>query len=455
MLIQFAVENFRSIGPEVLLNLYPAKSRIHPDHVLISEKQGRKAQALPLAALYGANASGKSNLVGAIATAQDIIVGKAGVGSPIPVTPFLLHEQLSKRPSRFEFTLKHEDVFYTYGFSASTIRIEEEWLFAVLNRKEVRLFERVTKDGAVTVEVGNKLAANSREKQRLEFIAEGLQPNQLFLSEAAERNVPLLEPLMYWFKHRLKVILPDDRYQQLVLRANDEPQFRGFLNRFVCAADTGMDGLQVVSELFSKGDLPEGLSKEIPEDMLEHLASAPGSTAVYRYGKRLLGARHTDQGNLEFLSMQTRHHRQDGTEVFFAAEEESDGTHRMLHLAPALYNLTKSEDVYVIDEFDRSLHPNLCLAFLRSFLEGITGGDCRGQIILTTHETSILRLDLLRRDEVWFVEKDRNGASHISSLAEFDVRSDLRVDKGYINGRFGAIPFVGELEDLLESEVCD
>ncbi len=457
MLVQFAVQNYRSFKSEALLNLYPARSGIHSDHVLVSEEDGRRASALPVAVLYGANASGKSNLVSALATAQEIIVSNIKSGFALPVTPFLLADDTSSQPSRFEFVLKHDGVLYTYGFAATSSQIVEEWLFAVLNKREVKLFERVTRDDRAVVEPGNQLASTSREKQRLAFIAEGLQPNQLFLAEAVERNVELLAPLVHWFTHRLKIIHPDAKYTHLIPRAIDEPEFRQFLNDFLCAADTGIQSLKVISETQRTGRRPDDASApdQVPDEILKYLASSQDHFAVYRVGKKLLGVHLDEDGDLEFLSLQTVHQLEDGASVSFSIEDESDGTHRMLHLAPALYNLHSTEDVYVIDEFDRSLHPGLCRAFLEGFLRSVTRSGCQGQIILTTHETSILSLDLLRRDEIWFVEKDLGGASHISSLAEFDVRQDLRIDKGYINGRFGAIPFVGDMARLFPVGGCD
>jgi hypothetical protein len=120
-----------------------------------------------------------------------------------------------------------------------------------------------------------------------------------------------------------------------------------------------------------------------------------------------------------------------------------------MHLLPALYDSLNAEKVFVIDELDRSMHPLLCRLYVEAFLRGVKKGKCRGQMIVTTHETALLDLDLLRRDEIWFVEKDKNGASHLSSLAEFKpIRADLKISKGYLNGRFGAIPFLGDVRRL-------
>jgi len=129
--------------------------------------------------------------------------------------------------------------------------------------------------------------------------------------------------------------------------------------------------------------------------------------------------------------------------------QESDGTQRLLQLIPALHHLRTSSAVYFIDEIDRSLHPMLVRAFLESFLKS---GGGQGQIIVTTHESSLLDQDLLRRDEIWFAEKDYSGATKLYSLIDFKVRNDLEIRKHYLQGRFGAVPFLGSIDRLVEEQ---
>ena len=454
MLIQFAVENYRSIESEVLLNLVPAKSRIHPDHVLVSDKVGRAVKALPVAIMYGANASGKSNLISALEAVHKIVLSELESQHLLPVTPFRLDRRAAQRPCRFEFILKHRGVLYTYGFAATPTEIREEWLFAVFNRREVRVFERTSQDGVAVVEPGNSLASTKKERDRIEFITEGLAPHQLFLSEAARRNVELLQPLFGWFKNHLKIIAPNSTYTQLLQRTQGDERFANFLSRFLKAADTGIDEVHVSEKSVDKEEfiltLPEYLADvvrhKVPRDPELHLG--------LRVGNSIFGIRELGDEKLEITTIEIEHRTSEGEVVRFEPTEESDGTNRLMHLAPALLNLEDSDSVYVIDELDRSLHPALCRAFLQAFLDGIAKRGCQGQLILTTHETSLLDLRLLRRDEIWFVEKDERGSSQITSLAEFDVRADLRVDTGYVTGRFGAIPFVGDIRRLFAEEDC-
>ena len=142
-------------------------------------------------------------------------------------------------------------------------------------------------------------------------------------------------------------------------------------------------------------------------------------------------------------------HRDDsGQPVAFSLSDESDGTRRVLDLLPALYQAKGGRRVFVIDEIDRSLHPLLAKKFLEFFLR--LDSRERGQMILTTHEANLMDLELLRRDEIWFTEKNRASETSVYSLSDFNIRTDLKVAKGYLQGRFGAIPFLGDIDRLAE-----
>jgi AAA15 family ATPase/GTPase len=148
------------------------------------------------------------------------------------------------------------------------------------------------------------------------------------------------------------------------------------------------------------------------------------------------------------MRIKTKHRHEKGQLVDFSIEEESEGTQRLINLIPILFSLkNKSEKVILLDELDRRLHPLLSRQFLEFFLQG-KAEEMRNQLIFTTHDTNLLDLDILRRDEIWFLEKNQQGASHLYSLAEFKIRPDLKIDKGYLNGRFGAIPFFGDIHSL-------
>ncbi|MBN1671087.1 MAG: ATP/GTP-binding protein [Kiritimatiellae bacterium] len=447
MLLQFAVENFRSFSSEVVLSMLPAKSRRqdHKAHVLQDEK-GRRVKALPMAALYGANASGKSNLVEAISFAKQMIVSGTKGEAPIRVVPFRLARATRTTPSRFEFVLKHDGVLYTYGFKVSNSRVEEEWLFGVLNKKEVRLFERVNGQDKATVELGNQLAPTASEKRVLDVVARTTRPNQLFLTEANERNVEKLKPLMRWFRDNLQIVTPTARYRFLELRAHTDKEFLDSLGQFLQQADTGIAAVTPSAESVDLDKHFPGIASEI-QTQLADLGKEDETAVFVQMGNQFFTiARDTAAGQgPALLSLRMRHRTAEGETVDFDSGDESDGTCRLMHFIPALLDLEQNDHVYVIDELDRSMHPLLCKLLVETFLQGVIRGRSNGQLIVTTHQTSLLDLDLLRRDEIWFIEKDQGGSSRLTSLAEYKIRGDLRVDNGYLNGRFGGIPVAEHL----------
>lgn len=450
MLLQFIVENFRSFHQESILNLVPAKSRIHKDHILKDSESGRPVEALPLAVLYGANASGKSNLIRAISFAQKLVIEGTRSDSPVPTEPFRLATEAADKPSRFEFLFKHEHILYTYGFLTTRTEIKEEWLFAVLKRKEVLLFERITDAGSVKVVFGSTMKTTKDEAKRLQFVAAGTRPNQLFLTEANERNVEVVKPIAHWFRDHLTIIWPDAQYQSLALRAHTDKQFADYLAAFLRVADTGIQNIALVAEKLDMTrhfpDMPEEFQKEL----LDGLERTSDHTVAVFKSNDFYTLRQDQKKQPELLTLRTEHQIQGGKSVRFNTADESDGTNRIMHMAPALLDLQSSDDVYIIDELDRSLHPLLCRLYVETFLRGVKEKHTRGQMILSTHETCLLDLELLRRDEIWFVEKDQAASSRLTSLAEFDipVRADLKVARGYLAGRFGAIPFIGDIRRL-------
>jgi AAA15 family ATPase/GTPase len=449
MLLQFAVQNYRSFNDEVVLNLMPVKSRIHPDHVMKSEDQGPKVSALPLAVLYGANASGKSNLLRAMAFSRGLVLAGTRPDQAIPTVPFRLDEKAAKLPSRFEFVIKAEGVVYSYGLAVTTDEVAEEWLFARRGRGEQRLFERATRKGKVEVKIGAAAAPSTKEKHRLEFVAEGTRPNQPFLTEAWERATANFGPVMRWFRD-LRVVGHDSRYAPLAPRAQD-PAFADFLGRLLAASDTGISAVRPEEVPLDRAAHLPGMGDEAFQRLLDSLEENPRRWVFLTDRPVPAAVRRGNEGRPVFLALKTAHTDVGGQEVAFDATEESDGTLRLLHLAPLLAPIMlDSPSVYLVDELDRSLHPQLSRMFLEAYLTAKRAGVAKGQLIVTTHETNLLDLSLLRRDEIWFMEKDAQGASHLTSLAQFkyQVRNDLKLEKGYLAGRFGAIPFLGDPKAL-------
>ena len=421
----------------------------HPNH-LVPKTPHRETSLLRTAALYGANGSGKSNLVQAIQFAKTLIVQGTRSSQAIAVRPFKLGREIG-RSSKFEFVIQTQGTVYNYGFRLSASQIIEEWLFVTPNKKEVPFFERTTSpDGKVDIKIGTALSGRSgKQKQFLEFVAQGTRQNQLFLTQAIENNVSELKPLFDWFEYTCLILSAEATSRDVEGKAHTYPEFTGFLSRFLCAADTGIENVTTEEVPFDferfVPEMPQGQREEIialiagmPKDFMTTIRSLNGE----RYALKP-----SAQGQPVLVRFEMQHRGEEGKQIPFDIHEESQGTQRLIHLLPALYSFQEdTERVVIIDELDSRLHPLVA----RLVIQAAMAGGENNQLIFTTHDTNLLDLELLRRDEIWFVEKDKSGASHLYSLAEFKIRPDLKIEKGYLNGRFGAIPFIGNVELLKE-----
>jgi AAA15 family ATPase/GTPase len=451
MLISFSVANFRSFAEEQTLSMVASKrlGSHHPTHV--TPLAGTDHDLLPVAVFYGANGSGKSNWVKAFEFGQRLILEGTNPDAPITRQRFAMDSQMAANPTKLEYRFSAAEGAYVYGFEVTEKEVATEWLSLLDGERERLLFERLTTEGEVKVELGKDLSDAKRgDHRKIEALASiGVRRNQLFLT-AIWKNVegtgqgPLIRPVLEWFNEGVAVVPPDSQYSRLAPTLIHDEEFAGFLGRFLFEAGTGIDGVRTEARELNLG--PLGLSPE------ELAATGTGVdhdslySPLLRQGPEVTLMRMPD-GRVAQLSIQAEHRATTGEKVVLPFDQESDGTIRLAHLVPALDSLRRRPRVYVIDEIDRSLHPLLARKFLECFLA--TRCPQGSQLILTTHESNLLDLDLLRRDEIWFAEKSPAGATEIYSLSDFKVRQDLRIQKGYLEGRFGAIPFLGNLDRLM------
>jgi len=456
MLIQFTIQNFLSFRDEVTFSMVGVNSDSqHIDH-LAQNEAGEGRSVLPIAAIYGANAAGKSNLVKAISFVKDLVVEGTRTEQSIPVSPFKLSDSGNK-PSKFELIFTHQGSQYSYGFRLNTEQVLEEWLYGIPQgkKKEIKYFERITSTSIqkeTNVEFGAILKGKSPTKGisskrhlNLEFIATGTRFNQLFLTEAVDRSVKELMPIFNWFKKVLTIIPAEVSCGGLETGVYDNESFTDFLSKFLKSTGTGIDSIltEKIDLDFDRHFL--NIPKSSRDKLSQDLDKSSEVMIENSQGGRLILSKDAT-GQLIVMRLRTRHCDEDGNLIDFSMEEESEGTQRLIHLIPALFLLKQEpEKVIFLDELDRRLHPLLS----RYFVE--TAINCRAkdnQLIFTTHDTNLLDLDLLRRDEIWFVEKNKHGVSDCYSLAEFKIRPDLKLEKGYLNARFGAIPFFGDPQNL-------
>jgi len=444
MLVRFTVSNFLSFNEEVEFSMLPGLSRQHPDHI-IKDERWNGISLLRAAVLYGANASGKSNVVKAMHFAQRLIVKGRRPKRSIAVDIHKLSLACAATPSKFEFEFKRQGKFYAYGFELDRKIIHHEWLYQVTKKTQKILFERETQGDTVSIQFGN-VGETQEDKQFLAFVAQGTRPNQLFLTESLERNVTFFEDVTDWFAKVLTIIFPDSRFLELGVSISRGDELSIALLKYMQLFNTGISGitLEPVEIKTELANLPDDIWDDVLAEMsLEKNMVVLNIPDVRRY--YVLGLDEND--DIQAFKLMTKHKMYDcDKEALWEIADESDGTQRLLDLIPVLHQLLHTERVYVIDELDRSLHPHLSYNILEHFLNHAPQQP--SQLIVTTHESHLLDLDLLRRDAIWFVEKNHQGASTLYSLEEFTPRYDKNIRKGYLLGRFGAIPMIGNVTHL-------
>jgi AAA15 family ATPase/GTPase len=435
MLIAFKVENFRSFGKQVEFSCVATAERAWRERVFTGPKGLR---LLSVAAIYGANASGKSILYRAVEFARNLVVTGVKPEAAIPVQPFRLNERLRESPARFEFEVLIGEQILNYQFAVTSEAVVEESLAEVHGEKRTALFSRTKLDKIARewdLHYLEARAASKEEKQFISFVAKGTPANQLFLREAQTRNLKQFEKLWKWFQHSLILIDPQSTSAGLGFEFA-ESQLNDFSTRILRSVDVGIARLATEAVALDSLSLPKDLRGIIENDCKE-------GQNVLLHGMeagRISFSR--VKGELQATKL-VSYHQAGGTsaQVPFDFRDESDGTQRVLDLLPAFYRLAneKSDFVVFVDELDRSLHSRLTRALIEGYLDG-RPSNARTQFLFTTHDATLLKDKLFRNDEVWLVEKGETGESEISSLGDFKLRSDKRLVWDYLSGRFGGVP---------------
>ncbi|MFM5654379.1 ATP/GTP-binding protein [Aeromonas caviae] len=435
MLIRFNTSNFKSINNEVSLNLTPsAKVRRHAHHT----SKHIKLPVLRGALIYGANASGKSNLC----EAMDIV-------------PLLLQEDKaniipfdSSKPSVFEYEFIINDVAYAFGFSYKSGAISEEWLYTLNDEGDDDFIYRYGSDTAGKIEINESISGKLDEESNLylKFLFRSRDEQRLFISELVRKKDEhlneLLHPLkeaMKWFLNVFTVISPHSSYIQFEDDLIDDENSKKFYETFLKAFDTGIESIEISQHELS--DLEDSIGnriKKILDDNKETIGHKWGF--VVNLPTHRLNIDVDENGNIEKINeVLFKNSGKSSGKSFFSFNELSDGTQRLIDLIPAIYKSIFHEKVFVIDEIDRSIHPIIIKILLEFFYDSKVKPN--GQIIVTTHDTGVMEQEFLRKDEIWFVQKEHDGSSLLYALDEYalDVRNDKCLIKDYLNGRYGAV----------------
>jgi uncharacterized protein len=414
MLVEFRVKNFRSLRDEQVLSLVASRDKSLRDTHTLDTGVTAVPNLLRSAALYAANAGGKSNLIKAMQYMRGVVLESATAiqpGQTFAVQPFRLDERHASQPTEFEVTFILDSVRYQYGFAMTAERIVSEHLLVYKAFKPQRWFVRHFDQNAAkdVYEFGPGLKGAKN-------LWEGAtRANALFLSMAVQLNSEALRPVFDWFVKSLVIFneqaqLNPQTSVQMLKQAEGRKQICDFLT----AADISIADIQVVTE-------------KVPGQRV-HFDLAAGKTEVR--------SEEVEQDQLRFSHI-TEHGR-----AVFDLMDESNGTRNLLFIAGPVLDILKKGLVLIVDELDTSLHTLLVRELVQLFHrpETNTGG---AQLIFTTHDTSLLDApDLFRRDQVWLVEKDQDQASSLIALAEFSPRKNEALERGYLFGRYGGVPFL-------------
>jgi AAA15 family ATPase/GTPase len=428
MLIEFSVGNYKSFKEIVTFSM--AASTITAKEKEIDEKNvfsiDDELSLLKSASVYGANASGKSNLATAFSFMKNFVLNSSKetqVAEEIDVEEFRLSADTVGEPSFFQIVFLLDGNKFRYGFEVNKQRVVSEWLFYVPNTREAKLFVR---------ELDNISLSKAFKEGR--GIKNKTRENALFLSVVAQFNGEISQKILLWFNKNFNVIsgLEDTGYLHYTIRRFDTNQYKDDILRLVKKLDLGIDDILVEKTRLTTESLP----KEIPEELSKLILNSPEAALM---AIRTVHRKYDAEGNLT------------SPEIFDMDSHESEGTKKLFALAGPLVDTLKNGKVLLIDELDARLHPLITNAIIELFNSNETNPH-NAQLIFITHDTNLLSNKIFRRDQIWFAEKDKQGATHLYSLVEYKIRriwNDASFESDYIHGKYGAIPFIGDLRRVI------
>jgi len=431
MLIEFSVKNFKSIKERQTLSMM-ATSGGELRNSNVTQALDNKLDLVRAAAIYGPNASGKTNLIKAMETMRRIVLksSQGQRGDAIGVTPYLFNQETRLLPSEFIINFIYQNVRYEYGFITTDEQILEEWLLAYPRGRAQEWIRRKFNSETKKFEWGSmdKLLGTKQVLQ------DATRPNALFLSTAIQLNNEQLKPVFDWFRLYLRAV-PGDLAPNFTFEQCSDNNCKQEILLFLQVADFNISDLEVKSESVDWKDIIGDL---LPE--------SKGALSINR------DASSKKKSEITKFNVKTFHTGEEGNVYQLNMNDESNGTQKYLAYAGPWLNVLKNGYVLVVDELNNNLHPNL-VKFMVQMFHNKTINQKNAQLIFTTHETSILQQEILRRDQIWFTEKDEYNATNLYPLSDFSPRKNVEnLEKNYLNGRYGALPYMRDIANLFRGE---
>jgi len=448
MLIRFIIENVLSFGEKKEFTTICSNNHIK---TLKHHKYNfEELNLLKLSSIYGANGAGKSNLIKAVALFQDFVVNQK-MSYELKQSAFKFNPKTIPQGLAIEFIEQDTPFYYGIEFIDDIIVSEELYISGLGNKDDKLIFHRTT-DKNKNIEIKFLDAFENDEKSQIlksvliddKFI----KHNETILKILANRENKFLQDIKKaynWFESTLQIITPEYRPKALSHRIEKDIDFGKYAKDIMCSFNIGINSLETekieIDDFFGK-DNPNEIEK-----MLKLIDSAPSKGVVRRkfHNRKYETVFIKEEDKVWVKSLKLSHQGKNAKNVLFELDEESDGTIRLLEFIPAFYELVNENKVFLIDEIERSIHSLLIKELVKKFS---LDENTKGQLIFTTHESNLLDQEIFRQDEIWFVEKDDTGSTDLYSLSDFKEHKTIDIQKGYLNGRYGSIPFLGNLKDL-------
>ena len=410
MILEFSVANYLSFKDKITFSMIANSSKgLDDNYIMLNEKK-----VLKTAAVYGSNASGKSNLFKVLTTVILMLrnSNSIDINTKLPLIPFKFDDDYLDKPSEFEIKFVINDIRYVYGFVADVNKIYDEYLYFYPNGRETKIFDRTNV---------NDYSFPQTDEKTLNEIETKNASNKFFLATATNWNFEKTKPVYEFLTNNIVTCVNLEELKAMSFNAymENKDSLKTFAIDFLKKTDFNIEDYKI-----SKIDIPKELLTAIPE--LLTMNERPKAYQVLFKHK----------GSKNFLSL----------------EEESLGTQIVFAFIPFIADTLKNKKVLVIDELDKSLHPYL-VQYIVEIFNNSEFNKNGSQLIFNTHDTNLLDLNILRRDQIWFTEKNKeNGVSDLYPLSDFSVRKQENVEKGYMLGKYGAVPFIKNDYNLWEKE---
>ena len=446
MIMRFTIKNLFSFKDETEFNLFPNRTTNLSHHKISLNG----INVLRLSAIYGANGSGKSNLVKAIML-LDKMIFQGKIPDEMEDLKFKLSRESQKEPVSIGIEFYCHPHIYYYSISFDDKQVLYEYFAESKTDTDILIFERKLEQGIHSIQFFPEYYKDAKNKLFAEVLAEKLiSGNEVLLTFLAGKYATEfidIKNAVEWFRESLIIITPNAKPGAIANILDNQGEFKIFANELFSSLNTGVSKIEVVKE--SLDDMTDnslsGLNKELVNFIIDKLKDETEGVMPIpsRSGEELTVVK--ENGKVYIKKLITKHRTIDGEEIPFNVSLESDGTKRLIDYIPALQNIIHKEKVYIIDEIERSIHPLTIKEIVKKISHDT---KAKGQLIFSTHESNLLDQDILRTDEIWFAQKDVDGSSKLYSLSDFKVHSTINIENGYLNGRYGGIPFLSNLRDL-------